>query len=79
MPVVFRFKGFRFFFYSDEGDPREPLHVHVRNGEGKAKFWLNPVALDDSRGFDAKTLNELNKIVSHYAADIERAWNDHFS
>jgi len=24
MPVVFRDKGFRFFFYSNEGNPREP-------------------------------------------------------
>jgi hypothetical protein len=24
MPVVFRYKGVRFFFYSNEGSPREP-------------------------------------------------------
>jgi hypothetical protein len=24
MPVIFRYKGFRFFFYSNEGNPREP-------------------------------------------------------
>lgn len=29
MPTVFRDGGFRFFFYSNEGDPREPVHVHV--------------------------------------------------
>ena len=74
MPVVFRFKGFRFFFYSDEGDPREPPHIHVRNDDGKAKFWVSPVAVADSRGFDARTLNELSKIVEHHAAQIERAW-----
>jgi len=28
MPVVFRYRGYRFFFYSNEGDPREPLHIH---------------------------------------------------
>jgi hypothetical protein len=27
MPVVFRQGGFKFFFYSNEGDPREPMHV----------------------------------------------------
>ena len=30
MPVIFRYKGFRFFFYSNEGNPREALHVHAR-------------------------------------------------
>ncbi|MDE2129128.1 MAG: DUF4160 domain-containing protein [Betaproteobacteria bacterium] len=29
MPVVFRHKGFRFFFFSNEGNPREPIHIHV--------------------------------------------------
>ncbi|WP_328588202.1 DUF4160 domain-containing protein [Ciceribacter selenitireducens] len=25
-----------FFFYSNEGDPREPIHVHVRRGGSEA-------------------------------------------
>ena len=30
--AVLRYKGFRFFFYSNEGRPREPVYVHVRTG-----------------------------------------------
>jgi hypothetical protein len=37
MPAVFRDTGFRFFFYSNEGKPREPLHVHIRAGGHEAK------------------------------------------
>lgn len=44
MPVVFRWKGFRFHFFSDEGDPREPIHIHVTKAGHNAKFWLYPVA-----------------------------------
>ena len=29
MLVVFRFNGIRFHFFSNEGDPREPLHIHA--------------------------------------------------
>ena len=29
MPEVFRYRGFKFYFYSAEGDPREPVHIHV--------------------------------------------------
>jgi Domain of unknown function (DUF4160) len=29
MPAAFRYKGFRFHFYSNAGSPREPVHVHV--------------------------------------------------
>ncbi|MCP4153073.1 MAG: DUF4160 domain-containing protein, partial [bacterium] len=42
MPVVFRYKGYRFFFYSNEGETLAPLHIHVRKGEAVAKFWLEP-------------------------------------
>ena len=80
MPVILRYKGFRFFFYSNEGSPREPVHVHIRGGEGEAKFWLRPaVLLVNSNGFDARTLRELAEAVEQNAALIERAWNEHFS
>jgi hypothetical protein len=42
MPEVFRDRGFRFFFYSNEGSPREPIHIHVERDNQEAKFWLNP-------------------------------------
>ena len=86
MPVVFRYKSFRFFFYSNEGNPRENMHVHVhvhvhvRNGDGEAKFWLAPtVYLADSDGFDARTLRELREVVAENKDLIEKAWNEHFS
>jgi hypothetical protein len=56
MPVVFRLDGFKFFFYSNEGDPREPPHVHITKGGAKAKFWLRPVALASNFAFDARTV-----------------------
>ena len=37
MPTVFRHDAFRFFFYSNEGDPREPIHVHVMQGAGEQR------------------------------------------
>ena len=60
IPVVFRYKGFLFFFYSNEGQPREPAHVHVRGDGGEAKFWLRPaVRVAGSDELDARTLREL--------------------
>jgi len=80
MPVIFRHEGFRFFFYANEGAPREPVHVHVEKGGVEAKFWLTPevsVAYDD--GFNAKTLRELAEIVEANKDRIERAWNEFFN
>ena len=39
MPVVFRDGGLRYFFYSNEGLPREPRHIHVKGGGKDAKIW----------------------------------------
>ena len=80
MPVVFRYKAFNFFFYSNEGNPREAMHVHVRSANGEAKFWLTPtVYLADSDGFDARTLLELQGVVTDNKQLIERSWNEHFA
>lgn len=49
MPTVLRVRGYRFFFFSLEG--QEPPHIHVEAAEKFAEFWLNPVALANSRGF----------------------------
>jgi len=78
MPVVFRSGGFKFFFYSNEGDPREPVHIHVRGADGVAKFWVKPVGLDPSDGYDARVLRELESLVKNRAALIERTWHEYF-
>lgn len=52
MPVVFGFNGIRFHFFSNEGDPREPLHIHAQRAECLAKIWLHPgIAVADNHGF----------------------------
>jgi hypothetical protein len=79
MPVVFRSRGFRVFFYSNEGSPREPLHVHVERAGAEAKFWLRPqvrVAYND--GFDSKTLRGLIDLVEVNRERIEIAWRKFF-
>ena len=79
MPVVFRYKGFRFFFYSNEGQPREPAHVHVRGDGGEVKFWLHPaVRVAVSDGLDARTLRELGGVVEQNVELIERTWHEYF-
>lgn len=42
MPVVFRDGGFRYFFFSNEGSPREPPHIHVKRAGDDAKVLLEP-------------------------------------
>ena len=80
MPVVFRHRGFRFFFYSNEGSPREPMHVHVDKGNCEAKFWIEPaVSVAYNDGFDARTLRQLLDIIVANGNRIERTWHDYFN
>jgi hypothetical protein len=79
MPVVLRRDGFTFFFYSNEGDPREPAHIHVRKAGAEAKLWLVPqVQLARNDGFDARTLRYIVGIVTDHREQLTRAWNDYF-
>jgi hypothetical protein len=79
MPVVFIYKGYRFFFFSNEGTPREPLHIHVRKGSAVAKFWLDPKpAVAESYGLSPAELRELSDVVAENKDRIERYWNEFF-
>lgn len=79
MPVVLRYKGYAFFFYSNEGVPREPLHVHVRQSTATAKIWLEPeIMVADSFGMTAKELRELVRVARQHRDAFAKAWKDHF-
>jgi hypothetical protein len=80
MPLVFRWKGYRFHFFSNEGDPREPVHVHVTKGRADAKFWLQPeVNVAYNKGFNARALATLSRVVEERRKEIEGAWDEHFA
>lgn len=79
MPVVFRYKGYRFFFYSNEGDPLEPLHIHVRKGESVAKFWIHPqVSIAEAYAIKPAELRKLMQVIEENKELIERFWHEHF-
>lgn len=79
MPVIFRWNAYKFFFFSNEGEPLEPVHIHVRKDTSIAKFWVSPeVILANSYGFSAVELNHLRKLVKKNKDLILRSWNEYF-
>lgn len=79
MPVVFREGARRFHFYSDEGTPREPVHIHVSEAGREAKFWLYPtVRLARKVGYNDLQSRELARVVEANRNLIERSWNEFF-
>jgi hypothetical protein len=75
-PTVFRYKNYRFFFFSRE---ESRMHVHVYSPEGQAKFWLEPiVALEHHQGLSSRALRELQEFIEERHNEIIHAWKKHF-
>lgn len=79
-PTIFRYHAYRFFFFSNEGNPIKPLHIHVRRDELLAKFWLLPeIKLAENYGFSSKELKKIKNIISYNESEIRNAWNKYFN
>lgn len=75
-PTVFRYKSYRFFFFSRE---ETRMHIHVSCPDGEAKFWLEPaVAVCENFRLSARVLRELQGIVKERKDEIIIAWKKHF-
>jgi hypothetical protein len=76
MPTVLRDGPYRFFFYA--GDGHEPEHIHVERGDNVAKFWLDPVRLENSGGFGGSELRQIMRTVQERRSGLLEAWHDYF-
>lgn len=75
-PTIFKVKGYRFYFLSNEEDR---IHVHVTHEQGEAKFWMQPeISLAVSYGLNHAKLNVIRKIVEEHEDEINKAWQRHF-
>ncbi len=72
MPTVLRRGPYRFFFVSLDRD--EPPHVHVRRENRVAKFWLDPVALQQTGGYNRTELNTIARLVYEYRDRLLESW-----
>lgn len=62
----FRHRNLRYHFYSNEGAPREPVHIHAKSS-GEAKFWLySKVTIARGAGFSQRQLKKLAVQISRH-------------
>ena len=76
MPTVLIVGPYRFFFYA--GDRDEPQHIHVESSDNIAKFWLDPVRLQSSGGFNRVEINRIHKIINEHHLQLLEAWNEYY-
>jgi len=75
MPELFRIFGIRFFFFSNE---HLPVHVHVKNADGTAKFEIDPVKLIENNGMKTKDIYLAESIIEENAELIDEKWKEYF-
>ena len=77
MPEIFRIFGMRFFFYSRE---HEPIHVHVKNSDGKAKFDITKegVVLVKNEGIKTKDIKAAEMVLEENKELAIEKWNEYF-
>ena len=77
MPTILFVMGWRFFFYSSEGN--EPIHVHCRKGDMECKYWLDVenFTLEEAYSYNMSNKDKRNvkKIIFEYFEFIESEWN----
>jgi len=80
MPTVLLVRGWRVFFYADEG--HEPIHVHAKKGDAECKLWLDTELFDVEEawayGMTPRLRREIRQIVFGYFDVIVDEWRRRF-
>ena len=76
MPTILFVLGWRFFFYSNEGN--EPIHIHCKKADMECKYWLDVENFTVEEAFsynmNNKDKREVKKIIFEYFEFIENEW-----
>ena len=73
MPTALRSGPYRFYFYSY--DCKEPKHMHIDRDNLSTKYWLDPLALAENRGYTRKELREIEEIIKENVEALKNAWD----
>ncbi|AFY82016.1 DUF4160 domain-containing protein [Oscillatoria acuminata] len=76
MPTILYIRGWRLFFYSNEGT--EPIHIHAQKAEKDCKYWLNVASYEIQEAYSynmsGKDTREVRKIILQNFDDIVEEW-----
>ncbi|MFM6936362.1 MAG: DUF4160 domain-containing protein [Aquirufa sp.] len=81
MPTIFRQKGWRIFFYSNEGN--EQMHIRAIKGETEVKYWisqkLNMISYANSFNLKPIQQREIEELLIEQLPRIIKTWNIYFN
>ena len=81
MPQIFKIGSFWVYFWSNEGNPLEPIHVHVAEDAPTAnatKVWITRagkclLAHNDSR-INVRVLQNILRIIEARSEEVVNKW-----
>lgn len=76
MPTVFRWKGYRFFWYQADGS--EPPHVHIWKDGNECKIWLTDLTVAFNHGHSPRDMQGLLEVTAAERNRLLEVWNEHF-
>ena len=86
MPQVFKIGSYWVYFWTNEGDPLEPVHVHVSKGSPTAnatKIWITKAGrcylCHNHSVIPAHVLNNIMKIIEARSAEVLEKWYAYFN
>ena len=77
MPSALSKDGYNFYFYSNE---HEPMHVHVKNADGRAKFDITQegIVLVMNEGLKIKDIKAAEMVLEENRELAIEKWNEYF-
>jgi ribosome recycling factor len=76
MPEILRVFGMRFFFFANN---HLPIHVHVQNTEGRAKFYILPtVQIAYNKGLKTSAHKLAEAVIEENKDLIIRKWEEFY-
>lgn len=85
MPQLLRIGSYVVYFWSNEGRPLEPVHVHVAEGKVSAnatKLWITSagkvVICNNESHIPERLLRRIARLIEANSEEIVAAWVEHF-
>lgn len=85
MPQIFRIGSYIIYFWSNENDPLEPVHVHIAEGKATAnatKIWITnsgkALLCNNNSRIPKKTLNNMIRYIEANSNIIINKWYSQF-
>ena len=85
MPQVFKIGPYWVYFWSNENDPLEPVHVHIAEGKPQAngtKIWITSsgkcLVENNNSKIQERVLRNIVRIIEARSEEIIDKWIQHF-